>query len=167
MTRNAKPRKAHRPRPLVDTVRHSINSVRVLSAEDVTRQVGIARNALAELGRGHDTATHWASLADAANMAETLAGMGIGGGADAQRVIQQAQAALAAIQGRLQHRSSRALYAAEIDALQWLITLHHLQLQACSYGEFEAAYTSTRERIAQARAGNAPAGAIIVEGEIA
>lgn len=167
MTRSRRPRKAHRPRPLVDTVRHTINSVRVLSAEDVTRQVGLVHTALAELGRGHDTAMHWASLADAANMAETLASMGIGGGADAQRVIQQAQAALATIQGRLQHRSSRALYSSEIDSLQWLITLHHLQLQACSYGEFEAAYTTTRNRIAQARAGNAPLGAIVIQGEIA
>lgn len=167
MGRTAKPRKAYRPRPLVNPLQRALTGVQTLAAADVQGQVRIARHALAELGRGRDTAHHWRSLADTANMAESLAALGIGGGADAQRVIHQAQQALAHIQGRLQHGSSRALYASEIDALQWLISLHHLQLQACSYAEFDRAFNATRERIAQARAGNAAANAIVIEGLIA
>ena len=67
----------------------------------------------------------------------------------------------------MQHGSSRALYASEIDALQWLVTLHHTQLQACSFAEFDAAFRATERRLSQYRAGNAPPGAIVVEGEIA
>ena len=167
MGRTTKPRKAHRPRALVNPIQRTITGVQLLSARDVAGQIHIARTALAELGRGRDTAHHWRSLADTANMAESLCAIGIGSGAQAQRVIHQAQRALADIHQRTQQRATRALYAREVDALQWLISLHQLQLQQCSYSEFDAAFVATRNRIAQARAGNAPRDAIVIEGEIA
>ncbi len=167
MPRPARPRKAYRPRPLVDPLHRALTGVRLLEPRDVDGQLRIARTALAELGRGRDTAHHWRSLADTANMAESLAALGIGSGADALRVIDQAQQALAHMQQRWANGSSRALYAGEIAALQWLISLHALQLGACSFAEFDLAFRRTRERIAQARAGNAPAGAIVIEGQIA
>ena len=166
MGRTAKPRKAHRPRALVNPLHRAMVGVQLLSTKDVAGQVHIARTALAELGRGHDTATHWRSLADTANMAESLAAIGIGSGGDAQRVIHQAQRALADIHQRTRQRGTLALYAHEVDALQWLISLHRVQLTACSYSEFDTAFNATRQRIAQARAGNAPRGAIVVQGEI-
>lgn len=166
MGRTAKPRRAHRPRALVNPLQRAITGVMLLERRDVDGQVRIARDALTALGRGHDVATHWRSLADTANMAESLCRLGIGSGADAERVVHQAQHALADIHGRLQAGRGRALYGTEVDALQWLISLHTTQLQACSYAEFDAAFTATRQRISQARAGNAPRGAIVVEGEI-
>ena len=123
--------------------------------------------ALAEFSAGRHCPTHWRSLADTANMAESLAALGIGKGADAQAVITQAKAALAQVDTRHTQRNSWTLYAAELDALQWLLTLHQVQLAQCTYTEFERAFNDTRNRIAQARAGNPPAHAVIVEGEIA
>lgn len=164
-----RPRKAYRPRqaPLVNPVHRAMTGVRLLEASDVQGQINLARRALAELGRGHDVMQHWRSLADTDNMAESLAALGIGSGADAQRVISTAQRALADIAGRLQHSSTRALYHHEVDALQWLISLHATQLQACSYAEFERAFLNTRQRLQQARAGNAPRDAVVVIGDMA
>jgi len=166
MGRNTKPRKAYRPRQLVDPVLRATTGVRLLARADVESQLHIARTALAELGRGHHTLQHWCSLADTANMAESLARLGIGAGPDAEHVIQLAQHTLNAIHGRLQ-AGTVAMKHAEIEALLWLISVHATQLRACSYSEFDAAFCGTRNRIAQARAGNAPARAVIVEGEIA
>lgn len=167
MGRTAKRRKAYRPRPLVNPLQRAMTGVQLLAPRDVSGQISIARRALAELGRGHDVQHHWRSLADTANMAESLAGLRIGAGDDAERVIRSAQRALADIHVRLQHGRSRALYHHEVDALQWLISLHQLQLAACSYDEFARAFQATRDRVAQARAGNAPRHAIVIEGEIA
>lgn len=167
MGRTAKPRKAYRPRPLVDPVQRAITGVRALEVRDVAGQVHIARTALSELGRGVDAWRHWRSLADTANMAESLAALRIGAGEHAAGVIRGAQQALADICSRMQQGRSHALHHHEVDALQWLVSLHRLQLAACSYAEFERAFQATRERVAQARAGNAPRDAIVIEGEIA
>lgn len=167
MARNAKPRKPHRPRPLVNPVQRAITGVQLLGTRDVAMQITLARNALAELGRGHDAGLHWRSLADTANMAESLAALRIGSGADADRIIRSAQRALADIHARLQAGRGRALHHHEVEALQWLISPHRMQLAECSYSEFDRAFRATRERISQARAGNAPRDAIVVEGLIA
>ena len=67
-----------------------------------------------------------------------------------------------------QARGSWSLWAHEREELrnrlQWLISVHRLQLQACCYREFEHALQATQERLAQARAGNAPRGALVVDG---
>ena len=167
--RNTKhPRKAYRPQGVhVNAVQRAIGGAQRLSRDDVARQVHIVRNALAQFACGQHCAQHWASLADTANVTESLAAIGIGAGADAQRVINQAQQALHDVHQRHRRTGSWTLYAAELDALQWLSTRHHTQLAACSYSEFERAMHATHQRLSQARAGNAPAGAIVVQGEIA
>ena len=157
-----------KPRPVhLNAIEIAINRARKLSSADVSMQSNIMRNALAGLKTGPHQAQHWRSLADTANVAETFEAMGLGSGPQAQQVIDAAQHALAAIQQRHQARGSWALYAAEVDALEMLVALHAVQLAACSYGEFETALTTTHNRVAQARAGNAPAGAIVITGDIA
>jgi hypothetical protein len=70
-----------------------------------------------------------------------------------------------------QARGTWALHASEREEVRgrlgWLISLHATQLQGCSYTLFERAYQATQQRVAQARAGNAAADAIVIEGEIA
>lgn len=163
-----KPRKKYRPRPVhANAVEIAINGARKLSYQDVERQRGIVCHALIEFTAGRDCAQHWRSLADTANMAETFVGMGICSGTQAEEVVERAQAALAAVQQRHAARGTWTLYGAEIDALQWLAALHLKQLAECSYAEFERAFHTTRERIAQAIAGNAPKGAVVIRGDIA
>lgn len=163
-----KGRKAYRPQPVhLNAVQVAIGGATRLSTQHVAGQMHIVRTALADFSRGQQCPDHWRSLADVANMAESLADIGIGAGADARTVIEAAQRTLHDVAVRHRARGSWTLYAHELDALQWLATLHHTQLAACSYSEFERALHATQQRISQARAGNAPAGAIVVQGALA
>ena len=159
----------HRRRPgvvAINTMQIAASGARKLSDTDVQQQVTLMRRALDEFIVGQHCEQHWRSLADTANMAETLAGMGLGSGDDAERVIDQAQRALHDAHKRHAQRGSWTLWADEIDALRWLLSLHAVQLEACSYREFERAYRSTAQRMAQALAGNAAPGVMVIDGGI-
>lgn len=168
MTRSRKPRKAYRPQPVaVNAHQVAMARVHTLRADDVANQVRLLNEALADFARGHQCAHHWRSLADAANVAETLAGLGIGSGPTARQLIHDAQRTMSAVHARRNAGGSWTLHAGELEDLRWLIRLHHTQLAACDYSEFERALALTHTRIAQARAGNAPVGAVVIEGQIA
>ena len=165
MSRRARTRMHHPRRVAINAIEIAINRARKLDPADVQRQHAIMRTALTEFCRGNHCEAHWLSLADTANMAETLAGMGLGSGDDATRVIELAQRALADVHQRHTQRGSWTLYADEIDALHWLVRLHcTAQLRACSYGELGDAMAATRNRMQQALAGNAPRGALVIDG---
>lgn len=167
MSRRARTRMQHPRRCALNAVEIAINRARKLDTSDVQRQQTLMQTALAEFCRGERCADHWASLADAANMAETLAAMGLGSGPQADRVISDAQRALHDVHTRHAARGTWTLYADEIDALHWLVRLHcTVQLAACSYGEFSDAFERTQNRLRQALAGNAPAGALVIAGGI-
>jgi len=166
MSRRARSRMHHPRRVAVNAVQIAINNARKLPPEDVARQDKIVRQAVDEFCQGTHCAAHWRSLADTANMSETMAEMGLGAGPDAERVINAAQQTLHDVHQRHATRSTWTLYADEIDALQWLAQLHHVQLAACSYGEFAEAFNRTANRLEQARAGNAAHGAIVVVGDM-
>lgn len=163
MSRRA--RKYH-PKPVhSNAVQIALARVKPLTAADVAGQTALVHNALQQFCQGINCDAHWCSLADTANMAETLAGMGLGSGDDATRVIELAQRALADVHQRHTQRGSWTLYADEIDALHWLVRLHcTAQLPACSYGELGDAMAATRNRMQQALAGNAPRGALVIDG---
>ncbi len=149
----------------VNAVQIAISRAQRLSDSDVAGQAALMQHALVELIAGANCSTHWRSLADTANMAETLAAMGLGCGPDADQIIEQGQQALADAWRRHAERSTWTLYPAEIEALRWLVRLHcHTQLPACSYGELETALERTGNRIAQARAGNAAPGTVVLAG---
>lgn len=159
-------------RSVPNPVDAALRRVRRISAEDARMQSGIIKAAIAGLLRaGRDAHQHWLSMADTANMAETLAEMGLGSGPDARRVIGEAQESLAQMHQARQQRGTWALAADERrlieDRLELLRALHVVQLQHCSYGEFQHAFNRTAERVRQARAGNAPKGAIVIEGQVA
>lgn len=163
MSRRA--RKYH-PKPVhSNAVQIALARVKPLTAADVAGQTALVQNALQQFCQGINCDAHWCSLAGTANMAETLAGMGLGSGDDATRVIELAQRALADVHQRHNQRGSWTLYADEIDALHWLVRLHcTAQLPACSYGELGDAMAATRNRMQQALAGNAPRGALVIDG---
>jgi hypothetical protein len=167
MSRRARTRNAHPRRRALNSIEIAINGARKLSAEDVAGHYALITRAKDEFARGIDCQRHWRSMADTANVAETFADMGLGSGDDADAVIQRAQQALHDVHQRHATRGTWTLYADEIDALHWLVQLHHAQLGACSYSEFARAFDLTEQRMAQALAGNAPAGAIVIVGQIA
>lgn len=166
MSRRARQRNIHPRRVATNAVQIAINGARALSDDDVRGQIALITRAVDEFTRGIDCARHWLSLADAANMAETFAAMGLGGGADAERVIDDAQRALAEVHRQHADRQSWTLWADQIEALRWLVQLHGTQLGACSYREFDTAFRRTAERVAQAAAGNAPRGTIVLKGAV-
>jgi len=151
----------------LNAVEIAINRARPLAVSDVAGQLLRMQVALREFTRGENCNAHWCSLADAANMAETLAAMGLGSGEEADRVVRDAQRALHDVHQRHASRGTWTLYADEIEALHWLVRLHcTTQLPACSYGEFSDAFERTQNRLRQALAGNAPVGALVVSGAI-
>lgn len=161
------PRKAYRPRAVhANAVQIAINGARRLSAADVDLLAGEQQRALNEFSQGKNCPDNWRRLGDAANVAETMAAMGLGSGQQADEVIAQAKQALRNCAERHHQRATWTLYAQELDALTWLLRLQRLQLQVCSYSEFCAAIDTTQQRIRQAVAGNAPAGAVLVQAPI-
>jgi aminoglycoside phosphotransferase len=155
----------------LNQVQRTLNAVRKLSREDVQRQIGIVSTAISYLmTAGDEAGKAWIDLADTANMTETLAQMRIGGGDEAEQIVRDAQQALAYMRQERIERGTWALRAEErIEIrmrLELLRDLHRVQLSECSYGEFERAYRMTVERLRQARAGNAAAGTIVIEGVV-
>jgi hypothetical protein len=162
----ARPAKPYRARPVhANAVLMAINGARRLSEADVHSLITGHRQMLREYTAGQHCAQHWRSLADIGNLAETFVRMGLASGQQAEELVHTAQVALASAAQRQSVRGTWTLYPQEIDALHWLLQLHALQLQACSYSEFCAAMDSTQRRISQARQGNAPAGALVVQGD--
>jgi hypothetical protein len=134
----------------------------LLKPGDVVNQGRIMRNSLEQLMAGREGHFHWACLADASNVAEQLAAIGIGSGPEAEAAIHAAQKVLADVYQRHDERGTWAMRADEIEALRLLIDLHQTQMSLCTLGEFERAFRATVERVSQAKAGNAPAKAVLV-----
>jgi hypothetical protein len=150
----------------VNAVEIAINGARVLSAADVGGHLQLLDRALEEMRQGRGNWGAWCALADASNMAESFSAMGIGSGTDADTAIKAASCAMAAIHERQSAGMSWTLYPGEIDSLHWLVRLHRLQLQSCSYREFATAFDRTVARVRGAVAGNATAGAVVLVGSL-
>ena len=100
----------YQPRPVhSNAMQIALARVKPLTAADVAGQTALVQNALQQFCQGINCDAHWCSLADTANMAETLAGMGLGSGDDATRVIELAQRALADVHQRHTQRGSWTL----------------------------------------------------------
>jgi hypothetical protein len=168
MSRRSKIRTRRKPRNLAyDNMALARARVERLSDEHVTMQRGLIETAFDRFRKGIDCEFHWCSLADTAEVSQTLAGMGLGSGPEADRIIGDAKMALQAVKQRKAERGTWTLYPAEIEALDWLITLHgSTQLPACSYGEFDEAFHATHRRLRQALAGNAAPGKVVVVGDM-
>lgn len=163
MDRPHAPGKRHRRRPAdpLATWRAFAGQAMIdrTSVELVRSQLDGAINAFAS---AHHCEANWRLMADAFNVAESLAHLRIGSDPASRGRIADAQQVLAAVWQRHQLRGSWTLHANELNALREGAWLHHIQLQHATQGEFERACANTVERMRQARAGNAPAGAIVL-----
>jgi hypothetical protein len=171
MPRSKRPRKAYRPGPV-----HANACERaIFGAERVQRQQVAelhqrrqqALQSLMQGATGGPAAAAWRELADAGNMAETLASMGLGCGEQARSVIEAAQAALADLLRRHGKSGRWTMRAQEIEALRWLLDLHQVQVAAASYTEYEQATQRTAQRVQQAVRGNAGASTAVLGGHLA
>ena len=166
MSRRARQRHNKRAPMAEPPIAMVMRQVTWLSAAHLEMQRGILQRSLGEFARGVDCWANWRSLADSSNLAETLCNAGHGGGPDVAHVVEAAKRALHAVLTRHQAGGSWTLYPAELQALQTLLEVHDVQLTHCTYGDFAQAMDATQRRLAQALAGNAPANAIIVVGDL-
>lgn len=151
---------------VMDPISLAIARARKLPAAEVAGQQAELRTALDEFSRGTLCAVHWLALADASNLAEGLADVGIGSDADSRQVIQRSQASLAAVRTRASQSNSYTLYAEELQALRDLVWLHGVQLEQCSAGEYHRAYDQTVKRVQQTLAGNGSPSTTVLDGQI-
>lgn len=151
-------------RVILNPVAVAIDRAALLRAEDRINLQRIVEHALHAFRSGRDCAAHWRTLADALNTAEQLARIGIASDDASRERIADAQRVLADVHRRHAQRGSWTLHGPELQALDDGLWVHRVQLQHCSLGEFDRARHDVAERVRQARAGNAPAGAHIVDG---
>jgi hypothetical protein len=138
-----------------------------LDRADVDGMWRLFERALREFSSGKECATHWRSLADACNLAETLASLfPLANDPESRQRIAAGQRVLADVFQRYQLHKSWTLHAAELEALRVALLIHDVQLRHCSATEFAQAFDHTRERLHQAQAGNPPAGSIVLRGQL-
>jgi hypothetical protein len=156
------------PRPcLANAPLLAIELASKLSTDEQAQFKGIVTTAFDALRTGVHAAEQWPVMADALNVAEQLALIGICSDAASRDRIDAAQRVLAQQHQRHAARGSWTLYPAEITTLDDAAWLARVQIEHCSKGEFERAVNTARNKVRQARAGNAPRGALVIEGAIA
>lgn len=153
-------------RVATNAIELAMRRVAFITQADLAMQRTILTAALDEFRLGTNCPVHWRSLADASNVAETLCAMGHGAGPDVERVISDAQRVLHDVMQRHRTRGTWTLWPDEMDALGWLVDVHIQQMTHCTYGAFCDAMQATERRVAQALAGNAPRGAIVITGDM-
>ncbi len=167
MSAAKKPARVRRPgRVIRNPFEVAIAQAQKLTPAGRAHLQGIVTTAFEDFRRGARCADAWATMADALNMAESLAGLNIASDHASRTKIDRGQQVLADVCLRFHERASWTLYPAELTALDEALFIHRVQLEHCSLGEFDQAETLTRNRVFQARHGNAPAGARVIEGAI-
>lgn len=163
MPRSHKPRRRYIPKRVdPDPVDLAMSGAALLRAEQRAALVAPMQQAFAALRSGTGREPHWRDLADAANVAEALAEIGIAN--DHAAKFEAAQAALASLHGRVRATGCWTLRGAEIVALQDAIEIHEIQLAHATQREVGQAIAAVRRRMSQALAGNAPRDAIVCAG---
>lgn len=145
----------------------AIKGTGTLDRADVDGMWRLFDRAVNEFSCGKNCPDHWRSLADAMNLAETMAtDFPLASDDESRARIASAQKVLADVFNRYQLRKSWTLHAAELEALRVGVLIHDTQLRHCSHSEFAKAFDRTKERLTQAQAGNTAPGTIVIRGQL-
>jgi hypothetical protein len=154
MSRNKKPRKAYRPKPVsIDTMSLARHFAAKPSKQDREEVLGALRDAVKALREGVATEQQWSVAAGSVTVAQAIESQGIVRGLHEH--ITTAEQALQAIYDRALRigggRYIRAtLYFNEIDALNEFVELHTFQFNQLGRSEILAAMdAATKHTIAQ------------------
>jgi hypothetical protein len=163
-----RPRRTPRqPRPVhLNTIERAIEGARKLPEAAVEALKIALDSTLTEFGQGIDCAPRWCCMADAMNVAEALAQIGICSDDNSKAIIHGGHQVLADVQQRRTAGGSWTLRGIERKTLDEAIWMHGVQLDHCSRREYEQAVQTVRARCSQARAGNAPTGSVVIHGQI-
>lgn len=161
MARNRKPRKRYRAKPMeCDPISLAINRVAVHTLAEQMAFAAPSVQAFDALRRGAGNREAWESVADALNVAEELAGLGIG--SNLADEIDVAQVDMAQLMRRVKATGCWTLYAQELRTIDYGLELFRLQLGLCSTGEHLEALARVKRRTAAALSGAAPRGVDVI-----
>lgn len=155
-------------RVMADPVRHAMQSVALLPAESIQVVKSGLAQALERFTAGRDCRLHWMTMADALNVAESLANLRICGDDGSRQIIERGMAVLAAVWERHLHRESWTLryceehQTHERELLDLALWMHGVQLEHCTFREYEQAIEMTANRVRGALAGSPGSGTKVV-----
>lgn len=147
----------------VNALQRAIESASKLPKSDQEALKRIVTHAVTEFCRGVNCSAHWRDMADALNVAEELARIGIVSDAASKKRIADALAVLGCVIERYSSIASWTLYPAEMLDLRDGLWMHRVQLEHCSLGEYDRAKETVARRTRQALAGNASPGTTVLE----
>lgn len=130
---------------LVNPIAHAIAGAAITDTAALDQLRMRELTALDALVRGQGARDDWKAMADMANVAETMARMGIG--PEVLSVCERAGQALMRAHGRFKLRGSMALDGEGIQALRELAEYHDLQRTSVSRSQYEVAIRKTADRI--------------------
>jgi hypothetical protein len=151
MSRNKKPRKAYRPRPVTaETMRLVMSNVQIPPKADRDEVTNYLTRAIKALREGRATELDWSIAAGSVETAAKIEAGGIVCGIE--HLILPADTALQAIYFRAKrigngHWLSPTLYGAEINALDDLLFAHTLQLSKLSRAELLAVLDKAAKQV--------------------
>ena len=149
MSRNKRPRKAYRPRPVTaDTMALALHHAAKPAQQDRAEVLGILRAAIGSLCAGTGSEQDWSITAGSVSVAQAIEQQGIVRGlaghlAAAELALQAIYDRCARAQGRIWLRPTLTL--AEIDALRLLLQLHSYQVHQLGRAELLAAMATAKQ----------------------
>lgn len=130
---------------LVNPILHAVAGAAISPRSDLDQLLIRELSSLDAFTSGHATLKHWQDLAAVNNLAQTLAGKGIG--IEVMEVAHRAETALIDAADRFQRTGKFGLTGEGIKAIRELIELHDLQRSSISRAEYERAIALTVARV--------------------
>lgn len=161
MPGNRKPRKRYQPKPKdFDPMSLAFNRAALFDQSEQAEISVRSSTAFDALRRGAGARDAWQTVADALNIAEELAALGIV--SNLADEIDVAQHGMAELMRRAQATGCWTMRAQELRTVDYALELYRLQLKLCSKGEHIQAEERARRRVAAALAGSARRGAEVI-----
>jgi len=126
-------------------IEHAISGAAIAPRKDLDQLLMRELSSLDAFTSGCATLKHWQDLAAVNNLAQTIAGQGVG--PEVMEVAHRAEAALIDAAGRFQRTGRMGLTGEGLKNLRELIEMHDLQRSSISRAEYERAIQLTIARI--------------------
>lgn len=130
---------------LVNPIQHAIEGARITSVEDRNKLLIRELASLDAFTRGQATLRDWSDLVNVNNLAQTMAGMGVG--PEVMPYCHQAEEALHEAAKRFQNLGRMGLSGPGLNALREVIEYHDLQRASIPRSQYEEAIRLTGARI--------------------
>lgn len=133
--------------PLLNCIEHAIEGVSATPIDRINKLRLLELSAIESFAKGKATPDDWRLLADAVNIAQTMAEKGVG--AEVLLVAQKADEALAQAHARFKDSKigKLLLTGPELGAIRELYEFHDLQRTSITRGEYEDFIRATGNRI--------------------